>query len=390
MRTTRKTQARSLAGRKKLLLAIVASALSVALALGGAFAWYDIAQHRVNKFRGTAEAEVTLHDEFDGVNKHVFVENSGTSTIYVRVRLDEYMQVGSTIFTMDTTKGWKVPDIRNRSTWIPHTFGDPTKIGDCGHTDTPGAGRFHDFYQWSMTGSSYEEGNFRAGTPGMVYDRLLPGTELVETMPDADGKMRLRGDLSAADAAIMGNVAYGTMAPAQAPILLSSLSAVTPAGYATQLGRINAHLASPEPRDPFDNTEPRDGTGMTDLAFYNVFVQGCWLLDDTAPPEAGGGWAYWSLPLKGIEYNADGTINRYGQATNLLLERVDLIQEPQDDWTYRIDVKLQAVTSNDFARWDDASTLAPANPMITWATVMSPKAKDLQGWWGYPPVVPVP
>ncbi|MDR2712438.1 MAG: hypothetical protein LBB91_04925, partial [Clostridiales bacterium] len=83
---------------KKITIATAASILIIAALLGGAFAWTDFSQARTNKFHGSFDADVTLHDEFDGENKDVFVENSGTNTIYVRVRLDEFMKVGNTVF----------------------------------------------------------------------------------------------------------------------------------------------------------------------------------------------------------------------------------------------------------------------------------------------------
>jgi len=78
-------------------------------------------------------------------------------------------------------------------------------------------------------------------------------------------------------------------------------------------------------------------------AVWDRIKAGLWILDDTAAAADGGGWAYWSAPLKP------------GTATNLLLDEVNLINDADDDWIYRIDVKLQAVTANDFGKWDDAA-----------------------------------
>ena len=120
-------------GRKPIAV-VIALLICAATMLGSAFAWKDFSQSYINKFRGTFDADVTLHDEFDGCTKHVFVENSGTTKpIYVRVRLDEVMIVGETVFKINTLHE---PDIKNPATWYPHTYNDSSlPITDCGHAD---------------------------------------------------------------------------------------------------------------------------------------------------------------------------------------------------------------------------------------------------------------
>jgi len=273
-------------GKKPVALAIAAALCSVAI-LGSAFAWTDFTQNKVNKFRGFVDADVTLHDEFDGADKDVFVENSGTSTIYVRVRLDEYMQAGDKIFSQNA-------NVRDKTTWTAHTYGG-TDIADCGNA---GEGKFHHYYEWSMRGIDRD---YTPGTPGMVYGTL-----------GADGKVE-RSDKSDSD------ISHHTAA-ANTPVRMTEFIRLASQEYAGM--------------DPADQAL-WDGKIMT----------GCWILDDSDKPENGGGWAYWSVPLKP------------DTATNLLLDRVTLKKDAKDDWIYRIDVKLQAVTSKDFAKWNDAASV---------------------------------
>ena len=273
-------------GKKPVILAIAAVLCTVAM-LGGALAWTDFTQNKVNKFRGSVDADVTLHDEFDGANKDVFVENSGTSTIYVRVRLDEYMQVGDKKFGSNA-------DVRDKTTWAPHTYGGKDII-DCGNAD---ADRFHHYYEWSMRGIDRD---YTPGTPGIVYGTL-----------GADGKVD-RSDKSGSD------VPHHTAA-ANTPIRMTEFMRLAKQEYADM--------------------------NSTDRALWNDKVTaGCWILDDSNVAENGGGWAYWSVPLKP------------GTATNLLLDKVTLKKDAEDDWIYRIDVKLQAVTANDFAKWHDEASV---------------------------------
>lgn len=160
--------------------------------VGGAFAWTDFTQSRTNKFHGTFEADVTLHDEFDGVNKDVFVENTGANPIYVRVRLDEYMKVGELVLD-------PMANVHDKTTWNPHTYA--ADVENCEHAQD---GQFHDYYKWTISGA---QRNYNPGTPGMVYSVLG-----VDGIVDTSGTQ-----LTAA---------------AQAPILLSdvtnALAAATP------------------------------------------------------------------------------------------------------------------------------------------------------------------
>jgi hypothetical protein len=261
---------------KPLVLSIMAIVVLIAT-VGVALAWTDMTQAKTNKFHGSVDADVTLHDEFDGVDKDVFVENSGTATIFVRVRLDEYAQSGDLIFA----SGAKVKD---KTTWTPHTY-DGVSITDCGNADN---GKFHEYYRWTMNGG---ERDYTPGTPGMVYT-VLSGSGKVD-----------RTDLTGE-----GHHTAAASAPVKLSEAIAALNAVEP--DAAQQGIITAVNA------------------------------GVWLLDDTDTAENGGGWAYWSKPLLPET------------ATNLLLTKVELLQDFPDDWIYRIDVKLQAVTANDFAKWN--------------------------------------
>ncbi|MCL2654686.1 MAG: hypothetical protein FWD65_03185 [Coriobacteriia bacterium] len=276
---------------KKPVIAAIAVAVIAALMLGGAFAWTDFTQSKTNKFRGTYEADATLHDEFDGFNKNVFVENSGSNVIYVRVRLDEFMRVGTTQFDSKA-------DARDKTTWTPHTWDGPT-LADSGNADK---GKFADYYEWNTTGWGGAR-DYTPGTPGMVYTTLGP-----------DGKV------------LPEDVDFVSTGPASKP-------------------HHTADANEPMLMSEFKRLEEQDYDQMTpeDQAEWDSQVKaGCWILDD-APAKDGGAWAYWSLPL------APDT------ATNMLLQDVKLTHEPADDWIYRIDVKLQAVSLSDTDLWNDSA-----------------------------------
>ena len=285
---------------EKQLFAAAAIVVVVAMMMGGTYAWMDFTQAKTNKFRGFADADVTLHDEFDGENKDVFVENSGSSVIYARIRLDEYMEVGGVSFVPEA-------EVRDKNTWAAHTY-DGECVEDCEHADEYHL--FHAYYTWEMSGAQRK---FLKGTPGLVYSKLGD-----DGLVDADPEEGL------------------PTAAAAAPMKLSEYFAL---------------------KDKADSKAPM--TSEEDEKWEAATTTGCWLLDDTPGL---GGWAYWSMPLLP------------GTATNLLLDSVTRTgREPDDDWFYGIDVKLQAVTENDFGKWSENGFTA------------SPAALQLIGIWNAAP-----
>jgi len=162
----------------------------VAIFVAGTFAWTNFNAQIINVFRGAGSAGIddgpgdnndetgdnnggpgenianrpggTLHNNFvpDESYKTVFVENWGNENIYVRIRLDEYMEVGPGAGLMsDTTdpaSGQAVPnpenlatplvsgaDINDVSTWATHI-----PVGSVYECD---AG-FHNYWEWNMGG----------------------------------------------------------------------------------------------------------------------------------------------------------------------------------------------------------------------------------------------
>jgi hypothetical protein len=79
--------------------AIVAVLLALVLLLSGTYAWTAISQRAQNEIYDTINDGGRLHDDYDGNNKDVYVENFGQAPIFVRVRLDEYMEVDGTSVT---------------------------------------------------------------------------------------------------------------------------------------------------------------------------------------------------------------------------------------------------------------------------------------------------
>ena len=280
--------------KRKSIFAMVAILAIVLAMIGGTFAWRDFSQNKVNKFHGTNDPDVTLHDEFEKDNpakekpKHIFVENSGTQDVYVRIRLDEYMEISGESFVT----GAKV---REKNTWTPHKWNqDISKIVDCDGGGSNPDEKFHEYYQWNVKGDDRDD--YTPGTPGLVYTRL-----------DESG-------------------AYGKIDRSGSGETVAEMMPVTMKDYTDLLQEI---------ADVADDTKPTKTTLSTEAHATKLATDsGCWILD-------ADGWAYWSKVLQKEE------------ATNLLLTSVKELKTPTDDWYYGIDVKMQAVTSNDFDKWAD-------------------------------------
>lgn len=77
----------------------IAALLTLSMLIGGTFAWQSFDQKVTNETAGVdGDVGARLHNDFNGTDADVYVENyasaSGT-TLYTRVRLQEYMELGT-------------------------------------------------------------------------------------------------------------------------------------------------------------------------------------------------------------------------------------------------------------------------------------------------------
>jgi hypothetical protein len=148
----------------KLITSVIACVLTAALVLTGTFAWVQLAS-RANEWRHEDEDGTpggTGHDDFAQPNKDVYVENWGEKDIFVRIRLDEYMETGEgagKYLGDNLTTQAQDPDnkavsslpgalIYDRTTWEPHVpYNDAA--AECAAAD------FHSYWQWAMGGQKW-------------------------------------------------------------------------------------------------------------------------------------------------------------------------------------------------------------------------------------------
>jgi|GEM_PF-1126955 len=150
---------------------IVAVLAALTLLITGTFAFNQIV-NATNEFMGQKDG-VTLHDDFDpGDNiKDVYVENSGSVTVYVRIKLDEAMSL--------TDYTWRP----GSNDWVTHVHGSDC-AEDCERGNAAGK-LFHDNFKWTMGGWKYympTDGSSPLAQDTTVYNGSEPG---VKATPNA-------------------------------------------------------------------------------------------------------------------------------------------------------------------------------------------------------------
>lgn len=141
--------------KRRKVAAILSAVLIIALAVTGTLAAFVFDGEIINEFGDIVTPGGTGHDDFDNkANKDVYFENYGAATLFVRIRLDEYMELGAGANAKSLVKG----ALRGtKTTWTTHIPSTSTDADVCepGNLETPGVD-FHDFWTWKM-GSTYGE-----------------------------------------------------------------------------------------------------------------------------------------------------------------------------------------------------------------------------------------
>ena len=170
--------------KHKLVSAITAVSVAAAILLTGTFAWQSISHQALNETMSAVNPGARLHDDFNGRNKDVYVENftdpnDGGVPVYARVRLDEYMEIGPGAGEQDgntatsLVEGGELNDV---ATWKTHIPGDTIESGA---EDDP----FHEYWSWRTGGSTIYMPTFNKNKDSLKAD--VNGT-YEGTTPDDD------------------------------------------------------------------------------------------------------------------------------------------------------------------------------------------------------------
>lgn len=288
--------------------------------LSGTYAWQSISQMALNETMDTVNPGGRLHDDFDGRNKDVYVENftdpnNGGVPIYARIRLDEYMEIGTGagLKTGDAgadkktaqslVNGANINDVTTWKTHIPGALDDP----------------FHEYWTWKTGGQTVYMPTFNKNK-----DSLLA---------DINGTYAGLDNSAATGTPFDDYVDYSDTANA-----VKTDSAV----YDNDDNDTDEGDAATEPENILtsEETHTTKSTGTATILTMDQWKAAgshpgaYWVYDVD-------GWAYWAQPIEP------------GEATGLLLDGINLQKEPDKDWYYAINVVGQFATSGD---WGSAET----------------------------------
>jgi len=79
--------------KTRLATSVAAVTVAAALLLGGTFTWQSISQTALNEASDIINSGGRLHDDINGANKDIYVENFADEPILARIRLAEYLEL---------------------------------------------------------------------------------------------------------------------------------------------------------------------------------------------------------------------------------------------------------------------------------------------------------
>ena len=301
--------------KKKVFFGSLALVLIAAILLTGTFAWQSISQEALNEIgENGLNVGGRLHDDFDGENKDIYVENFGNEPILARVRLDEYMEIGSGAGTKDGDEGENKAtpvvadtDIDDVNTWTTH-IPAATDVTDCDKEGT----RLHTYFDWEMGGSTIFMPTFNKNKDSLAAD--VNGTW---GGPD--------GDPNTEEDNFTDYQEYTDKQQVQGDAVYDADDNNVDEGEDSQEGTNHKTIEETHTAKP-----TQTGT---------VITMAKWKEDGSKPGKYWvydtDGWAYWAEAIQP------------GEATGLLLSKISLKKEMMDDWYYGINAVAQFATDGD-------------------------------------------
>ena len=305
--------------KRKVASAVTAVVLAVAIALTGTFAWQSISQTALNETTGEVKPGGRLHDDFDGRNKDVYVENftdanEGGVAIYARVRLDEYMEIGAgaglKIGDADYDSKEATPliagaDINDVSTWKTHIPDDDTDV-------------FHnDYWNWTLGGQTIYMPTFNKNKDSLATD--------------------INGTYEGTDAS--DDIHYDDYVP-----------------YAAGESKTDNAIYDADDNEVDEGDAAVEGTNITTVEETHVAtstINGSVMTMAEWKAAGSKPGAYWVYDVDGWAYWAQAI--EPGTATGLLLDGISLQKEPGDNWYYAVNVVGQFATMGDWGAEADGT-----------------------------------
>lgn len=293
---------------RKKAAAIISAFAAAAVIFGGTFAWQSISQKVQNETQTNINPGARLHDDFNGTNKDIYVENFTDENnfgvaVYARIRLNEYMEIGVGAGNPDAPDrkvqviGKADADIKDPSTWAPHLPGRLNQ-GEVSNSHIP----MHKYWSWEMGGKTIY-------MPTFNKDKDSLEAEVNGTFAGPDGDKTTDEDR------------YGDYKEYK----LGEEKTDT-ATYAGGISSNETHQAK--------ETIDAKVITMEEWKAMGAPVGNYWVYDVD-------GWAYWAQAIQP------------GEATGLLLSSITPENIPDEESYYSINVTGQFATAGD---WGDEKT----------------------------------
>lgn len=287
--------------KKKISIAVISTILAVVLTFGSTMAWQSISQIARNERLLTASLGGRLHDDFDGKNKDVYVENYGDQPIVARIMLKEFMEYGPD--SGQPAGADRVPIDPDTAIYAPEKWKIHTPTTD---DLTVCDSKLHSHLKYKFGGKTTYLPTFN-----MNQDSLLP---------DINGtfKKNFEDYVNYAEKpdAVTGNEIY------------DKDKNNDDEGDAAQEG-VNITVKKDVSHTPKETLE---GTVVSMEAWLANPVPGPYWVYDT------DGWAYWAQQIEPKT------------ATGLLLDEVSVTNAPGENFYFAIDVICQCTTMEDLGK----------------------------------------
>ena len=331
--------------KSKVIAAGLSAVLAGATLLGGSFAWQSISQTGKNEVMGDPNPGGRLHDDFNGENKDIYVENftdleNGTP-IFARIRLYEYMELGEGAGDPNAQGrgtdiqviGKSAADFDDPTTWAIHYLDQEDAMASTEHLT------FHDYVTWDEDGgSTVYMPTFNKNKDSLLIDQngTLEGPDGLRPSDVGDGKDEYQDYKSyVAGQTATGNAIYDADDDPTDEVgddLLPDGAGVKVDGSSSAVLNTDYTLTN----ETHTAQKTQDCTVITMAEWKakpdNEKVGNYWVYDTD-------GWAYWAAPIMP------------GTATGLLLDGLN-ISEPDQEWYYAINVVAQFSTAHDWGTQD--------------------------------------
>ena len=322
--------------KKKLGTTLAVVGTAAAVLLTGTYAWQSANQEAMNVASGIVNPGGRLHDDFNGTDKKVYVENFGNQNIYARIRLNEYFEIGVSAGQNFESADRNVTKITGDDVYYDDLQTWPVRYYDVDNATEP---------YWNIeygTGTVKYMPTFNLNKDSLEAD--INGTYFYddgsdETTDDrykdfidyslAENETKIADEIFDADTDTIDQYKDG--------------SGVENVNYSINADQTHTVAKSLEACVKSMN----DWNSMTEEEQNDT---ACWIYDSD-------GWAYWS---KAIEP---------GTATGSLLNKIS-VKNVEDNWFYALNATAQFITADDMGQndntgfYDDTKGSAPSDDAL--------------------------